>query len=416
MNKTKEWKVITHFGGFDWAQDHHDVVIVNQQGEIIEKWQFQHDQNGWKDFAAIVAKYPCLGIAVETSQGLMIEQMLNMELNVYPVQPKAAKRYRERKAPSGNKNDSLDAWALADALRMEGQHWRVLNPQDPMISELRLLCRDEVSLIEQRTALVVQLQDALRMYYPAVLEAFDDWVQESSWAFVEAFPTPRILEKAGKRKWEKFLHVHRLWREATAQKRYAIFERAAQFCGSPSVTAAKSRLALTLVKMLRLLERELKDYRHRIEELFQQHPDRDLFGSLPGAGPKLSARLMSEIGDDRALYPTADNLKCYAGISPVSYQSGQIHKVHVRRHCNKNLRHAVHLWANLSRRFCPWAQIYYQTHRQKGQSHATAIRCLGSRWLKILWKMWQTHTPYNEALHTQNQIKHGSWIVELKAA
>ena len=83
----------------------------------------------------------------------------------------------------------------------------------------------------------------------------------------------------------------------------------------------------------------------------------------------------------------------------------------LRRSCSHPLRAAIHLWANLSRASCAWAQAYYAAHRQKGQSHACALRCLGQRWLKILWKMWQTRTRYDEALHTRNQVKHGSWFV-----
>ena len=97
----------------------------------------------------------------------------------------------------------------------------------------------------------------------------------------------------------------------------------------------------------------------------------------------------------------------------VSFSSGQMHCVRLRRACNKHLRAAVHLWANLSRSTCAWAEAYYQQKRSQKMSHARALRCLGQRWLKILWKMWQTHTPYNEALHTLNQTRHGSWVVAL---
>jgi hypothetical protein len=97
----------------------------------------------------------------------------------------------------------------------------------------------------------------------------------------------------------------------------------------------------------------------------------------------------------------------------VSYQSGQIHRVYLRRHCNKFLRHTVYLWADLSCARSPWAQAYYQQQRNPGKSHACAIRTLGQRWLKILWKMWISNTSYNPDFHTKNQIKHGSWVLKL---
>lgn len=157
-------------------------------------------------------------------------------------------------------------------LRVDGHGWRALQPLDPLTQQLRLLVRDEVTLIEQRSALVNQLQQALREYYPAALEAFDDWTDAFTWEFVLAFPTPQALVKAGKRRWEKFLHTHRLWRPETVQKRLAIFAQADQFTGSNPVTRAKSQLAVSLCKLLCTLRQQLKVYRKQIEALFRDHP------------------------------------------------------------------------------------------------------------------------------------------------
>jgi transposase len=281
------------------------------------------------------------------------------------------------------------------------------------VQELRLLCRDEVALIEERTALVNQLRAALREYYDTALEAFDDWTAPAAWAFVLAFPTPAELVRAKKRAWEKFLHTHKLWRPQTAQKRLELFARASEWKRNEAVVRAKSRLAVTLAKMLQTLERQLDDYRAAIEQLFARHPDHDLFGSLPGAGAKLAPRLLSELGEERARLGDAQALQCLAGTAPVSFQSGQIHRVNLRRACNTHLRHAVHLWAAASLATCDWARAYYQAHRARGQSHACALRCLGQRWLKILWKMWQTRTRYDADLHARNQQKHGSWVIQI---
>jgi len=166
--------------------------------------------------------------------------------------------------------------------------------------------------------------------------------------------------------------------------------------------------------MLRTLQSQIDAYRAEIQKLFAQHPDHELFGSLPGAGPKIAPRLLGEIGSDRSRFEDFNALQCVAGTAPVSYQSGQIHKVFLRRHCSKPLRYAVHLWADISRRSCPWAAVYYEALRQRGKSHACTLRCLGQRWLKILWKMWQTHTPYNPELHARNQIKNDSWVLRLQ--
>jgi len=407
------YQTLSHFAGFDWAKDHHDVIVVDRDGRIIAEFRIEHSAAGWRQWAERIRQWPALGVAVETSQGAAVEQLLDSAATVFPVNPMSAKRFRERRITSGNKTDRYDAWALADALRTDGHSWRALCPQDPLSAELRLLCRDEVALIEERTALVNQLQQALLEYYPSALEAFDDWTQPFAWAFVEAFPDAGALLKAGRRKWEKFLHSHRLFRPQTYEKRIGIFAGAGEWKSSAPVARAKSMLAIARCRQLRVLQAQLDDYRAAIEKLFDSHPDSGMFGSLPGAGPKLAPRLLSEIGSDRGRYGDAQSLQCMAGTAPVSYQSGQIHKVNLRRACNKHLRHAVHLFADKSRAQCAWAETYYKALRARGKTHACALRCLGQRWLKIIWKMWQTSTPYDPEHHLRNQLAHGSWVLKV---
>jgi len=409
------WSEITYYAGFDWAKDHHDIVIVNRDGQIIADFPIAHSAQGWQRWREqIAALGASVAACVETSQGVVVEKLLESGVRVYPVSPVSAKAYRLRKAPSGNKTDRGDAWSLADALRVDGHGWKALSAEDPLVAELRLLCRDEVALIEERTALINQLQSALHEYYPAAEEAFDNWTLPSAWAFIEAFPTPQALQAAGQRRWEKFLHTHRLARPQTYEKRLEIFARAGEFVSGEALTRAKSRLALVRTRQLHTLQDQIDAYRAEIEKLFAAHPDHDLFGSLPGAGPKIAPRLLSEIGADRMRFADPSSLQCLAGTAPVSFQSGQIRAAQLRRHCNKTLRYAVHLWVNLSRRSCPWAAVYYDTLRERGKSHACALRCLGQRWLKILWKMWQCRTCYDADLHTKNQLKHGSWVLQIQ--
>src|SRR5574342_10207 len=105
---------------------------------------------------------------------------------------------------------------------------------------------------------------------------------------------------------------------------------------------------------------------------------------------------------------------CQAGVSPVSYQSGQVNKCRLRRACDKVLRFTVHLWVHGTRKKCAWARAYYQAKRQEGKRHASARRCLGKRWLKILWRIWVDRKPYAEAVHLASlQRRATKWCVEI---
>jgi len=270
-----------------------------------------------------------------------------------------------------------------------------------------------VVLIEQRTAMVNQLQQALLEYYPAALEAFDDWTDAFTWEFILAFPTPQALVQAGKRRWEKFLHTHKLWRPETAEKRLKLFAQADQFQASNPIVRAKSQLAVSLAKLLCTLGQQLKLYRKQIETLFRDHPDHDLFGSLPGAKKMLAPRLLTSVGGDPDRYGSHEVLQCIAGTAPISYQSGKLNKARVRWACDKFLRHTVHLWADCFRKASAWGQTYYQQKRDEGKTHACALRCLGQRLLKILYRMLVTKKTYDAEFHACNQKKHGSWVLSL---
>jgi len=173
MNESGQWQQHLAFGALDWAREKHSVVLVNQAGKVIEDFEIEHSALGWKKFREKLQPYGSIPFAIETSQGAAVEQLLEAGMIVYPLNPKSAQAYRERKAPSGVKDDRLDAWSFADALRVDGQDWKALRAEEPLIKELRLLCRDEVTLIEQRTAFISQLRQPLAEYYPAALEAFE---------------------------------------------------------------------------------------------------------------------------------------------------------------------------------------------------------------------------------------------------
>jgi len=404
---------LTHFVGFDWASDHHDVCVVDRAGKIVRSFRFDDTAEGWHSFRETLAPLGPLAVVVETRAGAVVERLLDAGLTVFAISPKAAQRYRERKAPAGTKNDQLDAWSSADALRSDGHAWRALVPDDAATQELRLLCRDEVHLIELRTSLVLQLRAALGEYFPAAIGLFDEWTVRAAWSFVVRFPTPAAALEAGRKAWRKFFIEHGLSRGELMTERLDILKHAHALAGSPAVTAAKSRLAVTLARQLLLLDEQLGEQRRAIEERFERHADRAIFESLPGAGAKLAPRLLAEFGSHRDRFDSVEAVQCHGGSAPVSFQSGQIKRVRFRRACNKFLRTALHLWANLSRAESAWAAAYYQQKKAEGQSHACALRCLAQRWLKILWRMWQTRTPYDESIHLANQRQHGSWVVPL---
>jgi transposase len=121
------------------------VVVVDSHGAVLDDFRLDDTADGWQPLRERLGRYPHLAVAIETSSGAAVERLMQAGYAVFPVNPKAAKRYRERQAPSGTKTDRLDAWSLADALRLDGGHWRPLQPDHPLTVELRRFISGPIS-------------------------------------------------------------------------------------------------------------------------------------------------------------------------------------------------------------------------------------------------------------------------------
>ena len=407
-----------HLVGLDWAGKEHVLCAVDERGAIAWRLTISNDLDGWARLKTHFEKLGAastIAVAVETNCGMVVEQVLNLGVSVYPVPPAGVKAYRERTAGSGAKDDELDAYCLADALRTDGHRWRVLRQDSEHVRRLRLLCRDEIHLIEKRTALYLELRAALRECYPTVLEAFEDITLVCVLDFLTTFPSAAELARKGKKSWRAFLHTHRMAEPESYQRRMAIFATAAAWKVPVPVVQAKSLLVAALVAQIRLLNQQLKTYGKQIEEVFDTHQDAGLFASLPGVGAKLGPRLLAFIGSDRERFESSASLQCYGGTAPVTRSSGKFRAVARRLACDKDLANALFQMAEGSCVTCAWAKVYLDS-KKKQMGYAAAVRALAQRWVKIIWKMWQTGTPYDEATHLKNQVEHGSWVLALNPA
>jgi Transposase len=103
------------------------VVVVDRQGTVLADFRITHDCTGWQSFAGKLRYFEAVAGTIETSEGPAVEQLLASGFDVYSIKPKSARRYRERKRPSGSKTDRIDAWSLADATS-NGRTWLATTP------------------------------------------------------------------------------------------------------------------------------------------------------------------------------------------------------------------------------------------------------------------------------------------------
>ncbi|MFP1151162.1 transposase, partial [Mycobacterium sherrisii] len=110
-------------------------------------------------------------------------------------------------------------------------------------------------------------------------------------------------------------------------------------------------------------------------------------------------QVLAEWGDSRAAYDGPDAIAALAGVTPVTKASGKQHAVHFRWACNKRFRRALTTFADNSRHESPWAANIYTTARGRGHDHPHAVRILARAWIRVIYRCWHTHQPYNPNLH-----------------
>jgi transposase len=398
--------------GIDWADQHHDVAIIDEHGKHVGKKRVAHTAEGMEELLAFlkgmgeVATHPDqVACIIETNKGLLITALLEAGLPVYPVNPKTLEKWRK---PSGAKTDAIDAFLLARKGRSDLDQLRRLEPDSPLVQELKQMTRDQDGLIQMQTRLLNQLTACLKAYYPVALELFSKLHQAATLAFLQAYPT---LEAAQAASPAEILAVLDTGRFPNAKaKAHAIWQQVhrPQLHADAITTRTKSRLMLALVQQLAPVVEAVAAYDQEIARLFLTHPDATLFACLPGAGKRLAPRLLAEWGDDRMRYQDASSVQALAGTSPVAFQSGNFARAHRRYACNKVLRNACHQFAWHSTRSEPWALTYYQRKRQEGKTHTVAVRALANHWVRILFAAWTTRQPYDAAIFLAAQQTHAS--------
>jgi hypothetical protein len=395
--------------GIDWGDRSHSVCLLAASGELLESFTIEHSAEGLDALTTrLLGHGPVLGVAIETDQHLLVYQPLRAGLPVYPVNPKIAHEWGKCLKVDPPKSDQRAAWTLASGLRAFAAHLRPLRPDDPLTRELDLRCGHECDLIASRTAFANKLKDTLKRYFPEFLEWFSALTHPTAADFLLAYPTPQALRQAPKADLCRFLRGHRI---RIGPRWQALLDGRAGKTPWPSDEAAArayADYAAGLARQLKALNATLAELRERIEALFAQHPDAALFRSLPSAGPKLAPRLLASFGSDRERYPDAGAVQALGGAVPLTRQSGGKKDVLFRWACRKDFRTTLHLFAFGTLRHSPWARAYYDRARGRGQSHALALRNLAAKWLKIIFRMWQTRTPYHEALYLRSLREHGS--------
>jgi transposase len=394
------------FCGIDWAEDHHDIALVNRDGQLLARRRISDDAAGLAALLGLLAEQgdsaeDPIPVAIETPRGLLVACLRATGRKVYPINPMAVARYRDRHSVAGRKSDHGDAVVQANILRTDMHAHRPLPADTELAQAIAVLARAQQDAVWDRTTAHNRLRSHLREYYPAFLAAFTDLkggiTRPEARAVLAAAPTPAdaakltlaqlraLLKKAGR---------SRGIDAEAARLREALSTR--QMRQLSLVEQAMGRQALALLRQLDAACTSADQLEHDAVESFNQHPDAEIITSFPGLGPLTGARVLAEIGDDRSRFADAKGLKAYAGAAPITRASGKTKSV-TRRHIKNNrLNAAGYLWAFSALTASPGARGHYDKRKADGDRHAAAERNLFGRMLGCLHHCLATGQHYDE--------------------
>jgi transposase len=400
------------FVGIDWSDTKHDICLQAANSEEREWAVVPHRPAAIDAWASALRQRfggRPVAVCLELAKGPLVYALQKYDfLVLFPVHPATLAKYREAFTPSHAKADPTDAQLALELLLRYRAKLKALTPQSVPMRMLLRLVEQRRRLVGEQNRISNRLTDALKQYFPDVLAWFPDKDTLLFCAFLTRWPTLKQLKRARRATLQSFFHDHHVRSQSRIDERLRAIKSATPLTDDPAVIRPTQLLALALVEQLRVTLQAIESFDAEIATVSQTLPDYSLFRALPGAGATLAPRLLAAFGEQRERYQSAAEVQRYTGIAPVTESSGKTHWVHWRLQCPTFLRQTFVEWAGATIPRSFWAAAYYRQQRAKGCSHHAAVRALAFKWIRILYRCWQTRTPYDEATYLNALSRRGS--------
>src|SRR5215472_7091307 len=391
------------FTGIDWASAEHAVCVLDAAGKITAQFTIAHSAEGIASLVRRLARYgdPAdVPIGIERPNGRLVDLLLEAGHPVVPVSPNAIKTWREGEVLSGAKSDAGDAAVIAEYLRLRYHRLAPAAPYRDETRALRTAVRTRDDLVEMRVAATNQLSALLEAHWPGAAAVFADVESPISLEFLTRYPTPAAAAHLGERRMTAFLVKHSYCGRRPAAHLLERLRQAPAGTTDETLTEALRDAVLAMVAVLAALNAAVKDLDRSVAAHLGEHPDGQIFTSLPRSGQINAAQVLAEWGDARPAYEHPDAVAALAAVTPITKQSGKHRSVEFRWACNKRFRRAITIFADNSRHASPWAAKIYHDARAAGKDHPHAIRILARAWIRVIWRCWLDGQPYDPTRHS----------------
>lgn len=385
-----------HFIGIDNSSLDHKVRIIDEIGNKKMSFTIENSYDGFETLYSKISNLSDLKIGFELPHGPLVDYLQTKNFSLYSLNPLKIKRYKESLKVSGNKNDDIDAIAIAEYLRNNSNYTRSLVWNSSEIERLRNLSIIHTRLTHDRARHVNKLHFTVKQYFPIQELIFSDFACTVQLKMIKKYPTFQSLRSASDEDITAFLKANKYCRLMNIKGVIEKIRNHTQLIAEEVEYAYQIEaeclcdIILTLSEKLHMIEKEMNFIvdNHRLGKYFK---------SLPGAGAILACKLLVVFGDNKERFDNVNGVQCLLGTAPKNYQSGPYHKVIMRKACNKSSRAILYTFAFSSIRLSRWAREYYDQQRVRGKTHSVAVRALSNKWVKVIYKIWKDEIFYEES-------------------
>jgi len=385
-----------HYIGIDNSSLDHKVQVIDGQGNKKMSFNIPNNLQGFEKFSKKINQLKDIQIGFELPHGPLVDYLHSQNHKIYSLNPLKIKRYKESLKVSGNKNDDIDALAIAEYLRNNKNYTRELVYNSSEIERLKTLSIIHTRLTNDKARHINKLHFVVRQYFPLQEALFGDFACTIHLKMIIKYPTFGQLKATSADEIRNFLKENKYGRSVYIER---IIDKIIKYDQliSPDIEYAYKIEAKCLCEILQVLKEELKHVEKEMNLITDQHHLGKYFKSLPGAGAVLSCKMLALFGDNKYRFDNYNGVQCLFGTAPKNYQSGPYHKVIMRQACNKSARAVLYKFAFASLQFSPWAREYYDKQKAKGKTHSVALRALSNKWVKIIFKIWKDEIFYEES-------------------
>jgi len=386
--------------GIDVAKDKHDCFITNSDGEaLFNVFTIANNLEGFNDLFNKI-------ISVETNPdnvkiGLeatghynynLLEFLIDKGLPTFVINPLHTNLFRKSLSLRLTKTDKVDARTIA-LMMMSGVNLQSYSDKSYHNEELKSLTRYRFDKVQERAKLKTSVARLMVILFPELEKLVPTLHMASVYALMTEFPSAKAIAEA---------HLTRLSNllQKTSRGHYtkndALLIREAARTSIGTSMPAKSLELKHTIKLIQEISSEIDEIEQQIELIMNTL--NSPITTIPGINLRMGAMILAEIGDF-SRFDSPDKILAYAGLSPTTYQSGQLDSSysHMEKRGSRYLRYSLF---NAAKFVCIWDptfSAYLAKKRAEGKHYNVAVSHAAKKLVRVIYQLEKTGQPYIKA-------------------